>query len=161
MWHRDTLNAALTEHAGIRQAFPALLTAGDVLARIEQMTANQALPGFIDPEQFAGVLIDHAHTTLDSQRWVRFDEAGDDTEKQSVEQVIVNLPARDENGVAPTSCGRAWAAATTFCGERCGRPMLLVRHRRRGIWSSPAPRQREEHAGPIPHSGLPREVRRG
>ena len=98
VWHRDTLNAALTEHAGIRQAFPALLTAGDVLARIEQMTANQALPGFIDPEQFAGVLIDHAHTTLDSQRWVRFDEAGDDTEKQSVEQVIVNLPARDENG---------------------------------------------------------------
>ena len=98
VWHRDALNAALTQENGIRQAFPALLTAGDILARIEQMAANQALPGFIDPEQFADVLLDHAHTTLDTQRWVRFDEAGDDTERQSVEKVIVNLPARNQRG---------------------------------------------------------------
>lgn len=98
VWHRDTLNAALTQEDGIRQAFPALLTAGDILARLQTMLSNHALPGFIDPEQFGGVLLDHAHTTLDNQRWVRFDEAGDDTEKQSVEKVIVNLPAQDEAG---------------------------------------------------------------
>jgi energy-coupling factor transporter ATP-binding protein EcfA2 len=97
VWHRDTLNAALTVEAGIRQAFPALLTAGDILARLEMMIASQALPGFIDPEQLAGVLLDHAHTTLETQRWVRFDEAGEE-DKQSVEKVIVNLPAHNDRG---------------------------------------------------------------
>jgi energy-coupling factor transporter ATP-binding protein EcfA2 len=97
VWHRDDLNAALTEHDGIRHAFPALLTAGDILARIDQLTAQHRLPDVIDPERFAKVLVDHAHTTLGTQRWVRFDEAGDDTEKQSVERVIVNVPARDQD----------------------------------------------------------------
>lgn len=132
MWHRGTLNAALTEHAGIRQAFPALLTAGDVLARIDQLVKSRALPGVIDPEQFAGVLIDHAHTTLASQRWVRFDEAGDDTDRQSVEQVIVNLPATDEYD-QPTDVLRPCLAR--------GDEVL-----RRSVWLADAPAKSSRHA---------------
>lgn len=97
VWHRDTVNSTLTVHEGIRHAFPALLTAGDILARVDQLAADRALPGFIDPTRFADVLIDHAQTTLEGERWVRFDEAGDDdSDKQSVEQIVVNLPVRDE-----------------------------------------------------------------
>lgn len=98
VWHRDYLNAAITQSDSIRHAFPALLTAGDILARIEQLTTQQRLPGVIDPEQFAKVLADHAQTTLGHHRWVYFNEAGNDDDKQSVERVIVNLPARDRRG---------------------------------------------------------------
>jgi hypothetical protein len=38
--HRDYLNARLSQHADIRAAFPALLTVGDLLTRL------QASPGF-------------------------------------------------------------------------------------------------------------------
>lgn len=97
-WHRDYLNAAITVSDSIRHAFPALLTAGDILDRIQQLSDQDRLPGVIDPQLFAKVLVDHAQTTLRTQRWIRFDEAGDDdSDKQSVERVIVNLPARDEH----------------------------------------------------------------
>ena len=96
-WHRDYLNAAITDSDSIRHAFPALLTAGDILARIQQLSTQDRLPDVMDPQRFAKVLIDHAQTTLGTQRWIRFDEAGDDSDKQSVERVIVNLPARDQH----------------------------------------------------------------
>lgn len=128
VWHRDYLNAAITESDSIRHAFPALLTAGDILARIRQLTDEQRLPDVIKPGQFARVLKDHAQTTLGTQRWIRFDEAGDDTEKLSVERVIVNLPARDHYG-----------------GERTNilRPILARGDEvlRRSVWLSDIPGQ--------------------
>ena len=45
IWHRDQINALLTVEEGIRRAFPAMLTAGDILARLG------ALSGLLDPEE--------------------------------------------------------------------------------------------------------------
>jgi len=90
VWHRDYLNAAISTHADVRAAFPALLTVGDILTRV------RALPGFVDAEEFAPVLVDHAQTTLRHEQWVRFDEAGDSaSNRRPVDQVIVDLPVAD------------------------------------------------------------------
>lgn len=87
VWHRDTLNALISNHSSIRDAFPAILTIGDILARV------QGLPGSIDPEVLAPVLSDHARDSLGHDRWIRFGEAGGRS-RQTVEKVIVDLPAR-------------------------------------------------------------------
>lgn len=90
VWHRDYLNAAISNESDVRAAFPMLLTVGDILTRAA------ALPGFVEAQQFAPVLVDHAQTTLRHEQWVRFDEAGDSaSNRRPVEQVIVDLPARD------------------------------------------------------------------
>ncbi|VBA61508.1 NACHT domain-containing protein [Mycobacterium attenuatum] len=90
VWHRDYLNAAISNDSDVRAAFPMLLTVGDVLTRAT------ALPGFVEAPQFAPVLVDHAQTTLRHEQWVRFDEAGDSaSNRRPVDQVIVDLPARD------------------------------------------------------------------
>ncbi len=47
VWHRDTLNALISGDQSIRDAFPALLTTGDILTRLA------ALPGKIEPAQLA------------------------------------------------------------------------------------------------------------
>ena len=86
VWHRDQLNTLLTAEEGIRSAFPAMLTVGDVLARIS------ALPGIPDPEELHRVLAAHARTTLLTERWVNLSEAGADT-RHSVEDVIIDLQA--------------------------------------------------------------------
>lgn len=96
VWHRDKLNTLVTNNASARTRFAPLLALGDVLARIERL--DQALPGLIPEHHIAGVLVDHAQTTLAGDRWVRFDEAGDDYHSQSVERVIFDLPAIDKNG---------------------------------------------------------------
>jgi energy-coupling factor transporter ATP-binding protein EcfA2 len=93
VWHRDKLNTLLTQHAGIRTRFAPLVTVGDLLARLERL--DTLLPGLIPHDSIAGVLHEHAQTTLVGDRWVRFDEAGDDFNHQSVEQVIFDLPVRD------------------------------------------------------------------
>lgn len=93
VWHRDTLNALISGHTSIRDAFPALLTVGDILTRLA------AMPGRIDPEHLAPILIEHAQSALRHEQWLRFDEAGDSPEtRHPIDQVIVDLPARDEDG---------------------------------------------------------------
>ncbi|WP_293003312.1 hypothetical protein, partial [Mycobacterium sp.] len=93
VWHRDTLNALISDHPGIRDAFPALLTVGDILTRLA------ALPGKIDPEHLAPILIGHAQNTLRHEQWLRFDEAGDSPEtRHPIDRIIVDLPARDPDG---------------------------------------------------------------
>lgn len=96
VWHRDKLNTLLTQHEGIRKRFAPLLTLGDLLARLERL--DKLLPGLIPDDSIAEVLHDHARTKLAGDRWVRFDEAGDDFSNQSVEQVIFDLPVRDSVG---------------------------------------------------------------
>lgn len=95
VWHRDKLNTLLTQHNGIRTRFAPLVTLGDLLARLERL--DTLLPGLIPQDFIGGVLHEHAQTTLVGDRWVRFDEAGDDFSHQSVEQVIFDLPVRDSD----------------------------------------------------------------
>ncbi len=133
IWHRDYLNAAITQNRSIRHAFPALLTAGDILARIEQLTAQHRLPGVIDPERFAKVLADHAQTALGHQRWVYFNEAGKDDDEQSVERVIVNLPARDRHDIRVNALKRILARGDEILRQsvwlgKCHRPTAVHRH---------------------------------
>ena len=70
IWHRDQLNALLTVEDGIRRAFPAMLTVGDVMARL------RTLSDIIDPEELHPVLTAHARATLLTERWVNLSEAG-------------------------------------------------------------------------------------
>jgi hypothetical protein len=84
IWHRDQLNALLTVEEGIRRAFPAMLTVGDVLARVS------SLPGIADAAELHRVLAAHARNALLAERWVNLSEAGADA-RHSVEQVIVDL----------------------------------------------------------------------
>ncbi|WP_396912826.1 NACHT domain-containing protein [Mycolicibacterium sp.] len=95
VWHRDKLNALLVQNADIRTRFAPLVTLGDLLARLQRLDA--ILPGLIPHDSIAGVLHEHAQTTLVGDRWVRFDEAGDDFNHQSVEQVIFDLPVRNSH----------------------------------------------------------------
>jgi len=95
VWHRDKLNTLLTQHDGIRKRFAPLITLGDLLARLERL--DTLLPGLIPQDHIAEVLHDHAQTTLTGDCWVRFDEAGDDFNHQSVERIIFDLPVRDQH----------------------------------------------------------------
>lgn len=89
IWHRDTLNALVSGNTAIRDAFPALLTVGDLLARLT------ALPGLIQPEHLAPLLVDHAQSAIRQEQWLRFDEAGDTPEaRHRIDDAIVDLPAR-------------------------------------------------------------------
>jgi hypothetical protein len=86
IWHRDQLNGLLTLDSNIRQAFKGLLTVGDLLARLGELS------GLLDPDVFAPVLQAHATRTLTSERWVSFREAGGST-RESVENVFIDLKA--------------------------------------------------------------------
>ncbi|WP_093976614.1 NACHT domain-containing protein [Amycolatopsis alba] len=92
VWHRDTLNALISGNQGVRAAFPALLTVGDLLTRL------RTLPGIVDPETLTPVLRDHAVSTLRNDRWIRFGEAGGLQARQSVDRVVVDLPVQTGDG---------------------------------------------------------------
>jgi len=96
IWHRDQINALLTVEDGIRRAFPAMLTVGDLSARL------RTLPGLVDPEQLQPLLVAHARNTLRHERWVNFSEAGDDA-RQSVENVIIDVSADGPDGRETTA----------------------------------------------------------
>jgi hypothetical protein len=96
IWHRDQLNALLTVEDGVRRAFPAMLTAGDVMARLG------TLSGILDPSELQPVLTGHARNTLVTERWVNFSEAGG-TSRQSVEEVIIDLRADGPGGRKTTA----------------------------------------------------------
>ncbi len=96
IWHRDQLNAQLTAHDSIRNAFPGMLTVGDVLARLSQLTN---LP---EPEQLAPVLRAHARSTFIHDRWVNFSESGGEN-RLSVDDMIIDLPVTSATGPATGS----------------------------------------------------------
>ncbi|MFI5508959.1 NACHT domain-containing protein [Mycobacterium sp. NPDC051804] len=97
VWHRDKINVLVTNSVDARRRFSALLTSGDVLARLDQI--GRLLPGLIPEDLIAGLFVDHAQTTLAGDRWIRFDEAGDEFNSQSIEKVIYDLPAITSDGV--------------------------------------------------------------
>lgn len=86
VWHRDQLNGLLTNDSNIRQAFKGLLTVGDLLSQLGQLS------GLLAPDTFAPVLRAHACRTLTTERWVSFSEAGGST-RESVENVFIDLKA--------------------------------------------------------------------
>jgi hypothetical protein len=114
IWHRDQLNALLTAEGGIRRAFPAMLTAGDVLARMS------GLRGISDPRELHRVLTAHARNTLLTERWVNLSEAGADT-RHSVEEVIIDLRA-DGPGRRETTALREVIA----CGDTVLKASMAV-----------------------------------
>ncbi|MEA5362785.1 hypothetical protein VA596_24830 [Amycolatopsis sp., V23-08] len=100
VWHRDTLNALISNHRDVRSAFPALLTVGDLLERLN------SLPGLADPDALASILREHSESALRHDRWVRFGEAGGLHARQSVDRVVVDLPviSDDDRGNVLDEC---------------------------------------------------------
>lgn len=92
VWHRDRLNVLVAANSSVRQRFTPLLAAGDVLARLQAF-----LLGEIPDDVVTDVLLDHAQTSLMGECWVRFSEAGEDYHPQSVERVVMDLPATDSS----------------------------------------------------------------
>ncbi|MCV7253394.1 hypothetical protein H7J86_14580 [Mycobacterium hackensackense] len=92
VWHRNKINNALTGNASVRQRFTPLITVGDVLARLGQ------LPGAIPADLLPAVFIDHARRSLETGRWIRFDDAGDGQAKHVVDDIVVDLPVEIAQG---------------------------------------------------------------
>lgn len=90
IWHRDQLNGLLTQHSGIRHAFPSMLTAGDVFSRLNELSDR------LSPDQLHGFLLAHANSALQGERWINFSESGGNS-RQSVDRVIIDLPAETES----------------------------------------------------------------
>ncbi|GAB88167.1 NACHT domain-containing protein [Gordonia rhizosphera] len=121
VWHRDTLNAFVSGNTAIRDAFPALLTVGDLLTRLA------ALPGLIEPEHLAPLLVDHAQSTIRQEQWLRFDEAGDTPEtRHRIDDAIVDLPARHDGRRL-----RSLLTRVILRADQITRP---------SVWESPNPR---------------------
>jgi hypothetical protein len=117
-WHRDQLNALLTMEDGIRRAFPAMLTAGDVLTRLGTPS------GILDPQELHLVLTAHARNTLETERWVNLAEAGD--------------ASRHSGGPS----GSTWPSSRTTSARprasHCCAGSSEVRHSRADLSSRPA-----------------------
>ncbi|WP_457160424.1 NACHT domain-containing protein [Mycobacteroides abscessus] len=121
VWHRDILNALISIHGVIRDAFPALLTVGDILTRLA------AMPGKIDPEYLAPILIGHAQSSLRHEQWLRFDEAGDSPEaRHPIDKVIFDLPARHDGSRTKSVLDRIFRRADQVT--------------RKSVWNSEHPR---------------------
>lgn len=116
VWHRDQLNMLITADHGVRQAFKGLLTVGDLLAALGELT------GLLDPEQFAPVLTAHATRTLGTERWVSFREAGGAT-RESVENIFVDLRV----GSSTSSERRDGQVDTTILEEVFRRSDLVLK----------------------------------
>jgi hypothetical protein len=128
IWHRDQLNGLLTINDSIRHAFPAMLTVGDVLERLNSLSTR--LP---KSEELREILVDHARSALGGERWVNFSEAGGDS-RDSVEHVIIDLPAQLQDGA------RGFALRTVLeQGEYVLRSSMQETHRPRHIVLTGAP----------------------
>lgn len=92
VWHRNKVNNVLAGNSDVRQRLTPLITVGDVLARIGQLS------GAVPPDRLPAVFTDHARKSLETGRWIRFDDAGDGQAKHVVDDVIVNLPVETEHG---------------------------------------------------------------
>lgn len=128
IWHRDQLNGLLTINDSIRHAFPAMLTVGDVLNRLNSLSTR--LPR---SEELREILVDHARSSLSGERWVNFSEAGGDS-RDSVENVIIDLPAQMQDGA------NGFALRTLLQqGEHVLRASMQETHRPRHIVLTGAP----------------------
>lgn len=120
VWHRDTVRTLLDDKAAVRAAYPVLLTAGDILTKIK------LLPGDIEARDLGPALLGHALSAFSNERWVRFSEASETNQKQSIERVIIDLPTTDMEGVN--------SSAILDCLSRGNRNL------RRSQWRADTPR---------------------
>ena len=93
IWDRHKIHALLDAHEGIRHAFPAFLTVGDVFANLglytDTMPIDQLEPG----------LREHARARLTGDGNARFQEAGTDTGPPvPLHDIVVDLPVIDRAG---------------------------------------------------------------
>lgn len=86
-WDRAQVEALLDAHAGVRRAFPAFLTAGDVFANLGAFTDRLPLE-YLEPG-----LKTHARSSLAGDGQIYFDEAGSgDAKGFHVHEVATDLP---------------------------------------------------------------------
>lgn len=87
IWDGNQIEQLLTAYPEVRRGFPGMLTAGDVLAQIRDIT------GITASDEVEGALRRHAMARLIEDRFVYFDEAGTDpSEKTALHDVVVDLP---------------------------------------------------------------------
>lgn len=86
LWDGNYIEGLLDAHEGVRRAFDALLTPGDVLADLSALTTN------VTSAEIVPALREHARTRLVADRKVYFDEAGGEPKGVSVEEVVIDLP---------------------------------------------------------------------
>jgi hypothetical protein len=87
VWHYDQLCRLLDLHPDIRRTYAALITASDVLARLQEVLGGTAAT-------VGQRLAVHAAKELTAQQWVRLGEAGHPTnEKLTLGEVAIDLPA--------------------------------------------------------------------
>jgi hypothetical protein len=89
VWHRDKLNAMLTERQDIRLAFAGLLTVGDLASRFSELAIDNSAVDFVP---IAG---SHAERMIIADRTVRFSEAGGSS-GAPLDEVVVDLPGMIE-----------------------------------------------------------------
>lgn len=98
VWDGNQVQALLTVHRSVRDAFPALLTAGDVFTGLAQFTDA------ILPKDLESGLRAHAKTTLMGEGLIYFDEAGSgDGGGIPIHKVAIDLPIMVEAGTRRTS----------------------------------------------------------
>lgn len=97
IWDQTEVDTLLSVHKQVRQAFPGLLTAGDVFAALAGMTDTIPI-GELEP-----ALRTHARTTLVGEGFVHFDEAGaSDGKGLPIHDVAIDLPSINPLGERST-----------------------------------------------------------
>jgi hypothetical protein len=95
VWHYDHLGRLLDGHADVRRAYAALITPGDVLARLHDMLDGAA-------PDLGEVMRRHAAKELLAEQWVRLGDAGDATNsKLTLGSVAIDLAATRPNNEQP------------------------------------------------------------
>lgn len=123
VWHRDKINALLTAHGSVRNGFKALLTVGDLLERLTQLSDT------LKPEELHSFLHAHAEAALSAERWVQFQEAGG-SDRESVEQIVIDLKITDENATESTVLSEIFARSSAVLKptmrDRVRRPHVVI-----------------------------------
>ncbi|WP_280482740.1 NACHT domain-containing protein [Nocardia cyriacigeorgica] len=87
VWDGNQVDALISRYDNVRRAFVPLLTVSDVLANLSEL--SDTLP-VVDLEEG---LTRHARTTLVTDRYLHFDEAGSaDGKGTPIDKVAINLP---------------------------------------------------------------------
>lgn len=107
IWHADQIHAYLDTADAVRHAFPALLTVGDVLARISDHASGAILPDLAEKMRL------HAGQCLRNEHWIRFSDAGAPAQRATLEEIGVDLPGMLIGAVDFERPGRTHAAINT------------------------------------------------
>ncbi|MDX3075939.1 hypothetical protein [Streptomyces sp. MI02-7b] len=94
IWHADQLRSMLDAYEGVRWAFPAFLTVGDVLSKLpSQEWVNLGSFDAQDP------LREQLLHTIKDDRWIRLSQSGGPGEaKLWLDDIAIDLPARIVRG---------------------------------------------------------------